>query len=281
MSNHYHLLIRVGSTPLAKLMSPLLGGYAGYYNRRHRRSGYVFQNRYKSILCDADHYLLKLVRYIHLNPLRAAMVADITALENYPWTGHAGIMGKYRQRWQSVHEILGLFGTGLASARVRYLDFLNEGLAVNENTNLSGGGLIRSHRGWETISQIRKEHVFCIGDERILGGSGFVERALAEDELSVLEKSRRRRQGWNLNKLIIKVCHYCDIREDQLLVKARANKLSRAKSLICYWGTQELGLSSCNIADRLKISQPAVSRWIRQGEAYCRKEEVGFKAIET
>jgi REP element-mobilizing transposase RayT len=54
MSNHYHLLIRVGDQPLAKLMLPLLGGYAGCYNRRHHRSGYVFQNRYKSILCDED-----------------------------------------------------------------------------------------------------------------------------------------------------------------------------------------------------------------------------------
>ena len=74
MTNHYHLLIRVGDQPLAKLMAPLLGGYAGHYNRRHRRSGYVFQNRYKSILCDADAYLLELMRYIHLDPLRAAIV---------------------------------------------------------------------------------------------------------------------------------------------------------------------------------------------------------------
>ena len=67
MSNHYHLLVRVSNRPLSRLMAPLLGGYAGSYNRRHRRSGYVFQNRYESILCDEESYLLELIRYIHLN----------------------------------------------------------------------------------------------------------------------------------------------------------------------------------------------------------------------
>ena len=71
MSNHYHLLIRVSSKPLSKLMSPLLSGYGTQYNYRKKRSGYVFQNRFKSILCDADNYLLELIRYIHLNPLKA------------------------------------------------------------------------------------------------------------------------------------------------------------------------------------------------------------------
>ena len=67
MSNHYHLLLRVSSLPLSELMRKLLSGYATAYNRRHRRVGYVFQNRFKSILCDEETYLLQLVRYIHLN----------------------------------------------------------------------------------------------------------------------------------------------------------------------------------------------------------------------
>ncbi len=95
MSNHYHLLIRVGAQPLSKLMSPLLGGYASSYNRRHRRSGYVFQNRYKSILCDADSYLLELVRTIHLNPIKAEIVKSLSQLDRYHWTGHVGLLGKH------------------------------------------------------------------------------------------------------------------------------------------------------------------------------------------
>lgn len=69
--NHFHLLLRSGSQPLATVMRRLLTGHAMGFNRRHHRSGQLFQNRYKSILCQEEPYLLELIRYIHLNPLRA------------------------------------------------------------------------------------------------------------------------------------------------------------------------------------------------------------------
>lgn len=75
--NHFHLLLRTGAKPIATLMRRLLTGHAIYYNQRHRRSGHLFQNRYKSILCQEEPYLLALVRYIHLNPLRTKVVSDI------------------------------------------------------------------------------------------------------------------------------------------------------------------------------------------------------------
>jgi REP element-mobilizing transposase RayT len=71
MANHVHLLLRTGLTPLSTVMSRLLTGYALSFNRRHRRHGQLFQNRYKSFLCEEDPYLKEFVRYIHLNPLRA------------------------------------------------------------------------------------------------------------------------------------------------------------------------------------------------------------------
>jgi len=71
--NHVHLLLRTGLTPIATVMRRLLTGYAVQFNRRHRRHGHIFQNRYKSILCQEDPYLKELVRYIHLNPLRAGL----------------------------------------------------------------------------------------------------------------------------------------------------------------------------------------------------------------
>ena len=116
MSNHYHLLLRVESVPLCKLMAPVLGGFAGAYNRRRGRSGYVFQNRYKSILVDADHYLLELVRYIHLNPLRAGIIANAQELEDYRWTGHAGVLGKHLQIWHDTDATLRFFGNSKSTA---------------------------------------------------------------------------------------------------------------------------------------------------------------------
>jgi len=89
-----HLLLRTSLTPLSKVMRRLMTGYAVTFNKRHKRSGHLFQNRYKSIVCEEDSYLLELIRYIHLNPLRAGLVKDLKELDKYPWTGHSAILGK-------------------------------------------------------------------------------------------------------------------------------------------------------------------------------------------
>jgi len=92
--NHFHLLLRTSLTPLSKVMRRLMTGYAVTFNKRHKRSGHLFQNRYKSIVCEEDPYLLELIRYIHLNPLRTGLVKDLKELDKYPWTGHSAILGK-------------------------------------------------------------------------------------------------------------------------------------------------------------------------------------------
>ena len=90
---HFHILLRTGPTPLSKTMRRLMTGYAVTFNKRHKRSGHLFQNRYKSIVCEEDPYLLELIRYIHLNPLRAKLVQDLEELDKYPWAGHSAILG--------------------------------------------------------------------------------------------------------------------------------------------------------------------------------------------
>jgi len=90
--NHFHALLRTGATPLSKVMRRLMTGYAVTFNKRHKRSGHLFQNRYKSIVCEEDPYLLELIRYIHLNPIRAGVVKDLKELDKYPWSGHSAIL---------------------------------------------------------------------------------------------------------------------------------------------------------------------------------------------
>jgi len=92
--NHFHILLRTGPTPLSKVMRRLMTGYAVTFNKRHKRSGHLFQNRYKSVICEEDPYLLELIRYIHLNPLRAKLVKDLKELDKYPWTAHSAILGR-------------------------------------------------------------------------------------------------------------------------------------------------------------------------------------------
>jgi putative transposase len=105
--NHLHLLLRTGVAPIATVMRRLLTRYAVSFNRRHRRHGQLFQNRYKSILCQEDQYLLELVRYIHLNPLRAGLVSDLKKLDGKAWSAstrlrHRGTISTgWLSMWQS------------------------------------------------------------------------------------------------------------------------------------------------------------------------------------
>ena len=110
LDSHFHLLIRSGKQKISEAMRQLLTGYAVRYNRRHGRYGHLFQNRYKSVLCEEDPYLLELVRYIHLNPIRAGVVKTIRELAPYPWTGHAVLMGEVNRGWQDCDTVLAYFG---------------------------------------------------------------------------------------------------------------------------------------------------------------------------
>ncbi len=120
LTNHAHLLIRTGAVGLSSIVRKMLTGYASSFNRRHRRSGHLFQNRYKSILVEEEPYLLELVRYIHLNPFRAGLVEDLKQLESYRWSGHSALLGKIDRPWQDCRYILTQWGKSLRKARSAY-----------------------------------------------------------------------------------------------------------------------------------------------------------------
>lgn len=272
MSNHYHLLLRVGSHPLSDLMRRLLSGFATAYNRRHRRVGYVFQNRFKSILCDEETYLLQLLRYIHLNPVKANVIADVEALNSYDWTGHAALMGFREVAWQETAEVLARFGSTVDSARVQLNTFMK---SENQFKDFGGGGLIRSYGGWESLQRYRSEHETKIGDERILGDSSFVENILASDNIDVARSCALRRLGWSLEELIARVCDRFEIDSEQILSKGKQNNISHAKGVIAYFGLIELGLSSQSIAARLALSRTGVYAARNRGHAII--EQSGLK----
>jgi putative transposase len=177
LSNHVHILVMPTSTSLALFMRRLLTGYAVYFNRRHNRSGHLFQNRYKSIACEEETYLLELVRYIHLNPLRAGLVANMTELDGYPWSGHAVLMGAQQLDGQVQMEILSRFGKSTGKARIRYRQFLADGAATGRRDELVGGGLKRSKVHGDGL-----EEWGCY-DERILGSGEFVDSLKQLEEL--------------------------------------------------------------------------------------------------
>ena len=151
MSNHMHILLKSGLHGLSQFMRRLLTGYAITYNIRHKRHGHLFQNRYKSIVCDEDAYFQELVRYIHLNPLRAKMVKNMSALDRYPWCGHSAIMGRKKRVWQDVYYVLAWFGKKKTSARKTYRQYVQDGIEEGRRNDLVGGGLVRTLGGWPPV----------------------------------------------------------------------------------------------------------------------------------
>ena len=117
MPNHIHMVLRTGDLPLATVMSRLLTGYARRFNERYDRVGHLFQNRYLSVLVGDDAHMLTLVRYVHLNPVRAGIVPSVAALAAYAWTGHSALMGHRSDPFQSTRDVLAAFGRELGSAR--------------------------------------------------------------------------------------------------------------------------------------------------------------------
>ena len=164
LSNHAHFLLRTGTTGLSTVMKRLLTGYVVSFNRRHLRHGPLFQNRFKSIVCQEDVYLRELVRYIHLNPLRAGIVSDLSHLNGYKYCGHAAVMGKRAWKWMDTKYVLSYFGKTVSKARDQYNSYVKEGVALGSRPELVGGGLIRSLGGWEAVKRMRMG-----GQERVKG----------------------------------------------------------------------------------------------------------------
>jgi putative transposase len=277
--NHFHLLLKTGATPISTVMRRLLTGYAVSFNRRHRRYGHLFQNRYKSILCQEDTYLLELVRYIHLNPLRAGIVNDLKSLDKYPYCGHASIVKKLKDSWQNTEYVLGLFAKEVPLARRRYREFVKKGISLGRRPDLVGGGLIRSQGGWSAVKALRKARAYMKGDERILGSGDFVEKVLAQSEERLKRKYRLKAEGFDFDKVIDRVSELMGLERDEVLSPGKYKKVVEARSIACYWAMREVGISQEILAQKFSISQPAVSMAVQRGEKLVHRNK--YSLIDT
>jgi len=264
--NHVHLLLRTGTTPIATVMRRLLTGYAVSFNLKYQRHGQLFQNRYKSILCQENRYLKELVRYIHLNPLRANLASDLKTLDRYRWCGHSAIMGKTACDWQNIEYVLKLFGNKISSARRNYRMFVSKGIAEGRRSDLTGGGLIRSLGGWQQVKALRRIGIRFKCDERILGDSEFVEQVLKEAEDRLERRYALQAKGYDFEQVIERVAQVLNINVSDVLKRSKDPQTVKARSLLCFWANREIGITTVEISHRLKFSQPAVSRASMRGE---------------
>lgn len=232
MSNHVHLVVEVGEQPLAKIMQNLSFRYTRWINKKQKRIGHLFQGRYKAILVDRDSYLLELVRYIHLNPVRAKLVRSAHA---YPWSGHRAYLGRETLPWVTTEWVLSQFGTRLGTSRSRYEAFVREGHGEGRRDEFHAGG---------------------DEDGRVLGDDRFAQRVLNRP---VVTKSRV-----TLGALIKVVCKEYGITEKTLTQVGRERMTSEARCVVGWLAQHNGQITLTEVANRLGRDVTTLSRGVRQ-----------------
>ena len=213
MPNHVHLLLESSDRPLAKLMQGLQQSYSQYYNRKHHKTGHVFEGRYKAIICQKDEYLLGLIRYIHLNPVRAGMVKSP---EEHRYSGHHAYLYGKATEIIDPGKILAMLG-----GKAAYRRFVSDGLAEGH-----------------------KEEYYAVEDQRFLGNEGFVEKLLNKEP----EKAPRPHARRSLDSLVKELAKLLGTDIQVLRSPDRSWVISKARTTIAYILVRRLGYALNEVA---------------------------------
>ena len=199
MRNHIHLIVQTGDISLSRIMQNVSLRFTKWINYTQSRTGHLFQGRYKALLIDAEAYLLELVRYIHLNPVRAGIVALV---DEYPWSGHGAYLGKEILPWFTTDYVLSMLSSEVEQARKAYDSFVQDGIGE--------GKRIEFHSGT------------CEG--RILGSDSFT-----EDILAMVDQKGE--QEYSLSEVIAKVCAHFHVSEDMLKAAGKTRPMTEARAI--------------------------------------------------
>jgi putative transposase len=259
MSNHFHILLERMEIPLSKSIHRILTGFAVEHNLRHERKGHVFQSRFRSIRVEDGNYLYELIRYIHLNPLRAGIVSDLETLTEYEGSSHAHIMGRRQMNWICTELLENLFGEiGPGSWRRNYLEFLASESSCSLKELRLGSHLldrmgIRATRDTDVKwrpSQARilgsMEYARKIYDDRA-GNRGFHVRS-------------REAEHQQMNALTVAVSACTGVPVGSLRKSGRSGRLCRARRVLIRLLVEEISVSRSDVARYLGISVTAVTK---------------------
>ena len=184
MPNHVHLLVEMVEDPISKIMQALLTAYSRYHNRKYKKVGHLFQARYKGTLCQTDSYLGELVRYIHLNPVRARIV---DRPEDFAYSGHREYLGMDSSKLLDTEPLLRHFGGNKKLAVERYIQFVNAGLGERSRPELYEGRLLGTDEFLDKVTHRIGE----AADRRVRVGKQGIETLLrAAEEASGLDRNR-------------------------------------------------------------------------------------------
>lgn len=262
MPNHIHLLFKSGDAGVSELMRSLLTGYAVTFNLRHKRVGHLFANRYKSIICDTEEYLLGLTRYIHLNPLRAKLVAGMEELSAYPWCGHGALCGARRTPWQNTREILSHFGDDPAAARKNYVEFVADGIGKEKPGGGGAGGSARIEAG------------AGISDARILGGADFIRSVLSGRPGEAAAAGEDLRFKFSADDIIRRCAAHFGVDASELKSAGRSAGVSKARALAIFLCISRLGLKNSEMARLTRMCESSASVAARRGRLLDRQYRI-------
>jgi putative transposase len=250
MGNHFHLVVRREGASLGHCMKRVLTGYGVGFNLRHQRAGHLFANRYKSVLCEEDVYLLQLVRYVHLNPVRVGIVSNASA---YPWSSHLHYLrGRGVPPWLDADTVLEMVG-----GRRAYRHFLADGITEGERPDLCGKGGLGSDRP-DTASASR----LWLGGQ-ILGGERFARRALKGRHQQELERERRREAVADLPSLAAEVARRFGLEADVLRGGTRDARASAARRELVRRAVLEGNVRPVEVSRYLNIRPASITGHLR------------------
>ncbi len=176
-------------------------------------------------------------------------------------------MGKKKRKWQDIRHVLGYFGQNYKEARRNYLSYMEKGISIGRRPELVGGGLIRSLGGWDEVKKLRLNGQDRVkGDERILGESDFVNDILSEAGEEYSRGYELKTQGVDLETIIEKVSSICRLDRKYILGKGRQKDRVEARDLVCYWASNELGVSITDLAKTFGMTAAGASYAVRRGE---------------
>lgn len=261
LDNHFHLLLRSGPSGLAGYMRRLLTGYAVRFNLLHNRQGHLFQNRYKSLVCQEDLYFHQLICYIHLNPLRARLVRSLEELDNYPWCGHAALLGNADNDWQDAEYVLSFFGDTVGKARKRYRSFLLRDLRRERQPGAGQSVMV--------LYEPDGEPKFVSENEQVIGSREFAERCRAQIMEEKLVGDVRPVSGEDEDaiRILEDICTQNGISPQEIRGDSRRRRAVLARRELLSRLVFEKGMSLSDAGKTIGRTQSAVSRVLsRRGE---------------
>jgi hypothetical protein len=232
-------------------MRRLLTGYAGGFNRRHGRAGHLFQNRYHSLMCEEDAYLLALVRYVHLNPLRAGLVPDVHALADYPWCGHGTLVGRSHHAWQETAEVLAQFTQETESAGRAYAAFIAEGVDHDHSPGRRTEAVEREAvRG---LREVAASRIPGVPSTKVSGSPEFAAN------LHARRKAAPARPAAECQAVVDAVCRVLGLSPKALASRRRTRPISNGRAIVVYVARTRYRISCTDLAGALGTSMPAIS----------------------